>query len=45
MSFGSIIDDLYVDDAVDMLEELPASIVKRSASEFKVPTQKLINQF
>ena len=24
-----IVEDLYVDDAVDMLEELPANVVKR----------------
>ena len=27
---SNIIEDLYVDDAVDMLEELPASVVKRT---------------
>ena len=26
---GAIIEDLYVDDAVDMMEELPANVVKR----------------
>ena len=26
---GKIVEDLYVDDAVDMLEELPAIVVKR----------------
>ena len=26
---GAIIDDLYVDDAVDLMEELPANVVKR----------------
>ena len=26
---GTIVDDLLVDDAVDMLEELPANVVKR----------------
>ena len=26
---GSIIEELYVDDAVDMMEELPANVVKR----------------
>ena len=25
---GTIVDDLFVDDAVDMLEELPANVVK-----------------
>ena len=41
----SIIDDLYVDDAVDMLEELPASIVKRVLQNSSPDTRKLINQF
>jgi len=41
----SIIDDLYVDDAVDMLEELPATIVKRVLQNSSPDTRKLINQF
>ncbi|MCB6608621.1 magnesium transporter [[Clostridium] symbiosum] len=40
-----IIDDLYVDDAVDMVEELPASIVKRVLQNSSPDTRKLINQF
>ena len=41
----TIIDDLFVDDAVDMLEELPASIVKRVLQNSSPDTRKLINQF
>lgn len=41
----SIIDDLFVDDAVDMLEELPATIVKRVLQNSSPVTRKLINQF
>lgn len=40
-----IIDDLFVDDAVDMLEELPASVVKRVLQNAAPDTRTLINQF
>ncbi len=42
---GRIIDDLYVDDAVDMLEELPANIVKRVLQNASHSTRNLINEF
>lgn len=42
---SSIIDELYVDDAVDMLEELPATVVKRVLANATPETRKLINQF
>ena len=42
---GTIVDDLFVDDAVDMLEELPASVVKRVLKNARRDTRKLINQF
>lgn len=41
----SIVDDLFVDDAVDMLEELPATIVKRVLQNAAPDTRQLINQF
>lgn len=41
----SIIDDLYVDDVVDMLEELPATIVRRVLQNSSADTRQLINQF
>lgn len=40
-----VIDDLFVDDAVDMLEELPASVVKRVLQNAGTDTRNLINQF
>lgn len=40
-----IIEELYIDDAVDMLEELPASVVKRVLKNAAPDTRKLINQF
>mgnify|MGYP000694828183 CR=1 FL=1 len=36
----AIIDDLYVDDAVDMLEELPATIVRARTSELQPGYEK-----
>ena len=40
-----IIEDLFVDDAVDMLEEMPAMVVKRVLKNAKPETRTLINQF
>lgn len=40
-----IIEELYVDDAVDMLEEMPDYVVKRVLSNAKPETRKIINQF
>ncbi len=40
-----LLEDLYVDDAVDMLEELPASVVKRVLKAARPETRKVINQF
>lgn len=42
---SSIIEDLYVDDAVDMLDELPANIVRRILNNAKPETRTLLNQF
>ena len=42
---SEIIEDLFVDDAVDMLEEMPATIVRRVMENTKPETRKLINQF
>ena len=39
-----IIEDLYVDDAVDMLEELPASVVKRILKNATPDTRNSINE-
>ncbi|MCC8015235.1 MAG: magnesium transporter [Eubacterium sp.] len=40
-----IIEDLFVDDAVDMLEELPATVVKRVLRAANPDTRELINKF
>lgn len=42
---ASIIEELYVDDAVDMMEELPANVVKRVMRNATPSTRNLINQF
>ena len=41
----SIIEDLYVDDAVDLLDELPATVVRRVLSNAKPETRSILNQF
>lgn len=40
-----IVEDMYVDDAVDMMEELPANIVKRVMRAATPETRTLINQY
>ena len=40
-----LIDELYLDDAVDMLEQMPANVVKRILGNAKSETRALINQF
>lgn len=42
---SAIVEDLYVDDVVDLLEELPANMVKRVLKNAKPQTRALINQF
>ena len=42
---STVIEDLYVDDAVDMLEELPATVVSRVLQNASPDTRNLINQF
>ena len=42
---AGIVEELYVDDAVDMLEELPASVVKRVMRAATPQTRSLINQY
>lgn len=42
---SQIIEELYVDDAVDMLEELPANVVKRVLKNATSETRTLINQY
>lgn len=42
---AEIVEDLSTDDAVDMLEELPANVVKRVLKSAQPGTRALINQF
>lgn len=42
---GNIIDDLWVDDAVDMLEEMPATLVKKVLRSSSPEARNLINQY
>ncbi len=42
---SAIIEELYVDDAVDMMEELPANVVKRVMRTATPDTRNLINQY
>lgn len=39
-----VIDELYVDDAVDIVEEMPANVVKRILQQADPVTRKLINE-
>lgn len=38
-----VVDELYVDDAVDLVEEMPANVVKRILRQADAETRKLIN--
>ncbi len=40
-----IIDDLFVDDVVDLLEELPATVVRRILKNANPSKRKIINQY
>lgn len=40
-----IVDELFFDDMIDMLEEMPANIVKKILLNSSVEERKLINQF
>lgn len=42
---SGILEELYVDDAVDMMEELPANVVKRVMRTATPATRNLINQY
>ncbi len=39
-----IVDELYIDDAVDIIEEMPANVVKRILKQADPDTRKLINE-
>ena len=40
----AVIDELYIDDAVDLVEEMPANVVKRILKQADPDTRKLINE-
>lgn len=40
-----LVDDLYLDDTVDMLEEVPANVVRRVLASTDQETRELINRF
>ena len=42
---SNIIEDLYIDDAVDLLEELPAILVQKVLSNAKPETRNNLNKF
>ncbi len=42
---AKLVDDMFIDDAVDFLEELPAGVVKRVLQNTDVKRRNLINQF
>ena len=42
---AAILEELFVDDAVDMMEELPANVVKRVMRAATPDTRRLINQY
>ncbi|HOD54524.1 MAG TPA: magnesium transporter [Candidatus Cloacimonadota bacterium] len=41
----NIIDELFIDDTVDFLEEMPASVVKKVLKNTDEQTRKILNQF
>ena len=41
----NILDELFLDDTIDFLEEMPANIVKKVLKNTNETTRKLINQF
>lgn len=40
----AVIDELYIDDAVDLVEEMPVNVVKRILKQADPDTRKLINE-
>lgn len=41
----SILEELFLDDTIDFLEEMPANVVKKVLANTDADTRKLINQF
>lgn len=42
---ANIMNELYIDDAVDFIEEMPASVVKKALNSASLETRNTINQF
>ncbi len=42
---ASLIDDMFIDDTVDFLEEVPANVVKRVLANTNPETRSIINKF
>ena len=40
----AVVDDLFVDDATDLVEEMPANVVKRILSQADPATRRMINE-
>lgn len=40
----SVIDQLFMDDAADLIEEMPANVVKRILKNIKIENRKIINE-
>ena len=40
-----ILDDMYMDDYVDLIEEMPANVVKRLLANSSDENRKLINEY
>ena len=40
----AVVDELYVDDAVDLVEEMPANVVSRILTQADPQTRKMINE-
>ena len=40
----AVVDELYMDDAVDLVEEMPGNVVKRILQQTEPQTRKLINE-
>lgn len=40
----SVMDELFMDDAVDIIDEMPASVAKRILAQADIATRKVINQ-
>ena len=40
----AVVNDLFMDDTVDLIEEMPSSVVKRILKNIKAPDRKIINE-